>query len=85
MGFLLKIQGVPICYFRILQSYAHRNLALADVYTKALPAVPALDFCQIMLALAYAKLNVLAQGEDKLSRGAVLALIEQVTKTPSNF
>lgn len=76
----------PACWSsENMQSYAHRNLALADAYTKALTAVYALDFCQIIIALAYATLNVLAQGGDKLSRGAVLALIEQVTKTSSNY
>ena len=62
-----------------MQVYARRNLKLADAYTRSLPVGPALDFCQIPLALAYATLNVLAHGESKLSRSAVMALIEQVT------
>lgn len=62
-----------------LQKYARRNLMLADAYTKALPLGPALDFCQIPLALAHATLDVLAVGEEKLSRSAVLAVIGQVT------
>ncbi len=62
-----------------MRKYAQRNLALADAYNQALPAVYAREFCQISLALAYATLNVLAQGEEQLSRSAVLALIEQVT------
>ncbi len=62
-----------------MQIYARRNLSLADAYTKALPSGPALDFCQIPLTLAYATLNVMALGEPKLSRSAVLGLIEQVT------
>ena len=61
--------------------YARRNLLLADTYTSALPPGPALDFCQIPLSLAYATLNVLEHGQDKLSRSAVLALVEQVTKS----
>lgn len=62
-----------------MQMYARRNLSLADAYTKALPSGPALDFCQIPLTLAHATLDVLAMGEHKLSRSAVLGLIEQVT------
>ena len=62
-----------------LQRYARRNLALADAYTNALPRGPALDFCQIPLALGYATLDVLAVGQEKLSRSAVVALIQQVT------
>jgi farnesyl-diphosphate farnesyltransferase len=62
-----------------MQSYARRNLLLADAYTSALPIGPVLGFCQIPLALAYATLEVLAVGEQKLSRSEVVALIEQVT------
>jgi farnesyl-diphosphate farnesyltransferase len=62
-----------------MQMYARRNISLADAYTKALPKGPALDFCQIPLALAHATLDVLALGEPKLSRSDVLELIEQVT------
>jgi farnesyl-diphosphate farnesyltransferase len=62
-----------------LHVYARRNLALGDAYTKALPLGPALEFCQIPLALAQATLDILANGESKLSRSAVLALIAQVT------
>jgi farnesyl-diphosphate farnesyltransferase len=61
-----------------MHSYAKRNLALADAYTGALPSGPALDFCRIPLALAHATLNVLADGQDKLTRSAVVELIEQV-------
>jgi farnesyl-diphosphate farnesyltransferase len=61
--------------------YARRNLMLADAYTQALPAGPALDFCQIPLTLAHGTLEALAHGKDKLSRSDVLALIEQVTNT----
>jgi farnesyl-diphosphate farnesyltransferase len=62
-----------------MQIYARRNLALADIYTKALPPGPALDFCQIPLRLAHATLNVLAVGEEKLSRSAVVALVKELT------
>ncbi|MDY6782732.1 MAG: phytoene/squalene synthase family protein [Cyanobacteriota bacterium] len=62
-----------------MQTYARMNLALADTYTKALPSGPALDFCQIPLRLAHATLNVLAVGEEKLSRSAVVALVKELT------
>jgi farnesyl-diphosphate farnesyltransferase len=62
-----------------LQQYARRNLKLADLYTQALPVGPALDFSQIPLTLAHATLDALNQGEEKLSRSAVMALIEQAS------
>ncbi|HEY9848308.1 MAG TPA: phytoene/squalene synthase family protein [Leptolyngbyaceae cyanobacterium] len=62
-----------------MQIYARRNLKLADAYTTSLPSGPALNFCQIPLTLAHATLDVLAHGESKLSRSAVLALISKVT------
>lgn len=68
-----------------LHRYARRHLSLADAYTKALPPGPALDFCKIPLALAYATLDALVMGEHKLSRRAVLALLEQVTSSPSHL
>lgn len=60
-----------------MQEYARRNLALADAYTKDLPAGPALDFCQIPLTLAHGTLDALANGKEKLSRNDVLALLKQ--------
>lgn len=63
-----------------MQVYARHNLMLADAYTNALSPGPALDFCKIPLTLAWATLNVLADGEEKLSRSKVLALVEQATK-----
>lgn len=65
-----------------LHAYARYNLSLADAYTAALPPGPALNFCQIPLALAHATLDVLSQGEGKLSRGAVMAVIAQLDKAP---
>lgn len=63
-----------------MQAYARRNLALADAYTAALPDGPALNFCRIPLALAHATLDALSHGEEKLSRSAVMALVQQVTQ-----
>lgn len=63
-----------------MHAYARHNLKLADAYTKALPAGPALEFCQIPLALAHGTLDVLALGKAKLTRSDVLALVERVTR-----
>ncbi len=60
-----------------LHDYARRNLALADAYTTALPPGPVLDFCIIPLALAYATLDALAHGDGKLTRNAVLQIVNQ--------
>lgn len=62
-----------------MHSYARRHLVLADAYTNALPNSPAKDFCQIPLVLAYATLNALSEGKGKLSRTAVLNLVDQVS------
>ncbi|MBV6622514.1 MAG: phytoene/squalene synthase family protein [Rivularia sp. (in: Bacteria)] len=62
-----------------MQMYARRNLSLADAYTKALPQGPAFNFCIIPLTLAHATLDVLTLGKPKLSRSAVMSLIEKVT------
>mgnify|MGYP002479156230 CR=1 FL=1 len=62
-----------------MHDYARYNLNFADAYTSALPPGPALDFCQIPLALAHATLDALSRGEDKLSRTKVMALVQQLT------
>jgi farnesyl-diphosphate farnesyltransferase len=59
--------------------YARRNLALADAYTRGLPAGPVREFCALPLALAHATLQAVEQGGEKLSRAAVLQLVEQLT------
>lgn len=64
---------------KMMQAYARRNLHLADCYTRSLPPGPALDFCQIPLALAYGTLDVIAIGQEKLTRSDVLALVERAT------
>jgi farnesyl-diphosphate farnesyltransferase len=63
-----------------MQAYARRNLQLADAYTNSLPPGPALDFCQIPLALAYGTLDVIALGKEKLSRSDVLALVNKAER-----
>ncbi|PPJ63352.1 squalene/phytoene synthase family protein [Cuspidothrix issatschenkoi] len=59
-----------------LQDYARRHLILADAYTNSLPDGPALQFCQIPLALAHGTLDALANGKEKLSHSDVVSLIE---------
>lgn len=65
-----------------LRAYAADNLALADAYVKALSFGPARDFCRIPLALAYATLDALADGEPKLSRKTVLEIVEYEGSLP---
>jgi farnesyl-diphosphate farnesyltransferase len=62
-----------------MQRYARRNLTMADAYNLSLSKGPALDFCQIPLALAHGTLDALSLGKEKLSRSDVLTLIEQLT------
>ncbi|MFO5528472.1 MAG: squalene/phytoene synthase family protein [Cuspidothrix sp.] len=59
-----------------LQDYARRHLILADAYTNSLLDGPALQFCQIPLALAHGTLDALANGKEKLSHSDVVSLIE---------
>ncbi len=62
-----------------MQRYARRNLTLADAYNLSLPkGSPALDFCQIPLALARGTLEALSDGKEKLTRSDVMSLIEQL-------
>jgi farnesyl-diphosphate farnesyltransferase len=60
-----------------LQAYARQNLAKASAYVQALPAGPALDFCEIPLILAYGTLDALEQGKIKLERSDVLRLLAE--------
>ncbi len=64
-----------------MESYALRNLTLADAYTAALPPGPALDFCRIPLALARATIEALGRGEEKLGRTDVINIITSLTRT----
>ncbi len=58
-----------------MHAYARKNLAWADAYVRSLPPGPALDFCKIPLALAYATLEALEQGKIKLERSDVLRVL----------
>lgn len=59
------------------RAYARSNLSRGDMYVSGFPSGPAREFCQVPQALAYATLDALARGESKLSRSAVLQLVEQ--------
>jgi farnesyl-diphosphate farnesyltransferase len=54
-----------------MRGYARRHLAIADRYTRELPKGPIREFCAIPLALAWATLEALEQGREKLTRGEV--------------
>ena len=56
--------------------YAYRQLSSAEAYTKTLTSDSIMYFIKIPMALAYATLDTLKQGEAKLSREAVLQIIQ---------
>jgi len=58
-----------------MHAYARRNLALADAYIQGLPDGPARNFCTFPLTLAYATLEALIQGREKLERSEVMQLL----------
>lgn len=58
-----------------VRTYAYRQLALAQTYTSRLSPGPVLEFCVIPLALAHATLETMANGHQKLNRGAVLQIV----------
>jgi len=61
-----------------MQEYAYHNLLQAEAYTRTLPPGPVVYFIKIPLVLAYETLQALARGESKLSRSAVLQLIQDI-------
>ncbi|MGF1569635.1 MAG: squalene/phytoene synthase family protein [Nodosilinea sp.] len=66
-----------------MQHYAHRNLALGEVYTKNLAPGPAKTFCSIPLALAQGTLEALSSGREKLSRDDVISIISKLVPLAS--
>lgn len=60
-----------------MNQYARRNLKLADQYIGSLSSGPVLNFCKIPLLLAYATLDAIDAGKEKLSREDVQNLIKQ--------
>jgi farnesyl-diphosphate farnesyltransferase len=63
-----------------MQEYARRNLSQAEAYTRSLPSGPVAYFIKIPLVLAFETLRALARGEAKLSRSAVLQLLQDMHK-----
>lgn len=61
-------------------SYARKNLALADAYSNQLPEGEIYTFCKIPLLLAYATLQAIETGEEKLTRQDVNSLVDQLDK-----
>ncbi len=61
---------------RQMHHYAQRNLILAETYTDNLRPGPVKDFCKLPLNLAKATLNALQQGQAKLSREQVQAIVD---------
>jgi farnesyl-diphosphate farnesyltransferase len=61
-----------------MQEYAYYNLLQAEAYTRTLPPGPVAYFIKIPLVLAYETLQALARGESKLSRSAVLQIIQHI-------
>jgi farnesyl-diphosphate farnesyltransferase len=59
------------------RAYARNNLLRGDAYVSGFPQGPAREFCKTPQDLAYATLEALARGESKLSRSAVLKLVEE--------
>ncbi len=60
-----------------MQHYALYNLSQAEEYAKRLASGPFAAFIQLPLAFAYATLDALANGETKVSRNAILRLVQQ--------
>lgn len=59
-----------------MQSYARRNLKEFDLYMQQLAANTFSDFVNIPRALAYATLDALAEGREKLSRADVMHILQ---------
>ncbi|MCA0757153.1 squalene/phytoene synthase family protein [Paenibacillus sp. N4] len=59
--------------------YTRRNLKIADSYIEDLRGGPALDFCKIPLKLAHATVNLISVGGNKLTRDAVLKLVNSLS------
>lgn len=59
-------------------AYARENLDSFSLYSKSLPPTTFKSFVAIPRALAYATLNALERGEKKLTRKAVLDIVQQL-------
>ncbi len=61
-----------------MRNYARRHLSEAEAYANTLSPGPMAAFISIPLALAHATLAVMARGEAKLSRDAILELMRGI-------
>jgi farnesyl-diphosphate farnesyltransferase len=61
-----------------MRHYAWRQLIQTEAYARTLPSAPFEALIHIPLALASATLDALARGETKLTRSAVLHIVEQI-------
>ncbi|MBW8012105.1 MAG: phytoene/squalene synthase family protein [Chloroflexi bacterium] len=61
-----------------MHAYAISNLNDFDDYTKTLPRTTFLKFVSVPRALAYATLDALARGEEKLTRKEVVQIVRQL-------
>jgi len=59
-------------------AYARENLDGFSAYAKTLPKTTFMSFVGIPRTLAYATLDALERGEKKLTRRAVLSLVQQL-------
>jgi farnesyl-diphosphate farnesyltransferase len=63
-------------------AYAIENLDAFDVYAQTLPRSTFKRFTRIPRALAYATLDVIQKGREKLSRDEVVAIVSQLEVNP---
>jgi farnesyl-diphosphate farnesyltransferase len=61
-----------------VRGYATRNLGRGKAYVQGLPRGPALEFCQVPLALAWATLHALEEGRTRLSRPEVSGIVGRI-------
>ncbi len=61
-----------------MKQYALANLSQAEAYAVRLPSGPFAALIQLPLTFAYATLDALTNGETKLSRNAILQLIQHM-------
>ncbi|KAA3644892.1 MAG: phytoene/squalene synthase family protein [Chloroflexi bacterium] len=61
-----------------MHAYARQNLDEFDAYAKSLPESAFVDFVSVPRALAYATLEALARGDEKLSRTEVVQIVQEL-------
>jgi farnesyl-diphosphate farnesyltransferase len=63
-------------------SYARRNLDEFEEYARSLPRTTFMKFVSIPRALAYATLDALLKGHEKLTRDEVVGIVQQLETSP---